>query len=100
MEQDYKKAFYWFTKSAENECPDAYFLLGLSYFHSRGVPKDNKMAYMWASLGVDKIEDSETREFCRSFLQDLVQAEMTVEEMHDAQDMAIEWLEQHEADNK
>ena len=47
-EQDYKYAFYLWTKSAEQGNADAQYNLGVMYYHGQGVKQDEKKAfYLW-----------------------------------------------------
>ena len=97
VEQDYEQSVYWFTKSAEQGYAESQHYLGWMYFDGEGVLKDNKTAYMWASLAIGNLDDSEKEAGCRELLEEL-EAEMTLEETWDAHNMAMDWLEQHEAE--
>jgi len=48
--QDYKKALYWYTKSAEQGCVWAQYNLALKYYSGNGTPHDYKKAYAWSNL--------------------------------------------------
>ncbi len=45
--RDYKKAFYWFKKSARQGDAVAQFALGLMYQEGKGVTQDYKKAFYW-----------------------------------------------------
>ena len=47
VEQDFKKAVYWYTKAAEQNFGFAQKLLGNCYLLGSGVPQDNEKAKMW-----------------------------------------------------
>ena len=47
VEQDYKKAVYWWDKSAEQGDADAQHNLGLMYDNGQGVEQDYKKAVYW-----------------------------------------------------
>jgi TPR repeat protein len=47
IQQDYKKALYWYQKSAEQNNPKAQFQLGVVYERGEGLPKDYKKAIYW-----------------------------------------------------
>lgn len=47
VKQDYEKAFYWFTKSAEQHNDKAQYNLGVMYANGQGVQKNFKNAYYW-----------------------------------------------------
>lgn len=44
---DYKKAVYWYQKSAERGHDVAQFILAVSYFNGKGIAKDYKQAFHW-----------------------------------------------------
>ena len=47
VEKDYKEAFKWFSKAAEQNYPQAQNYLGWIYAYGRGVEKDDKIAVEW-----------------------------------------------------
>lgn len=47
VEQDYKKAFYWFIKAAEQGNAFAQNNLGCMYFCGQGISKDNSLAFKY-----------------------------------------------------
>lgn len=54
IEQDLDKAFYWFSKAAEQNYADAQRSLAQMYDHGEGVPKDLEMASYWKSKAAQK----------------------------------------------
>lgn len=48
--QNYKQAFYWYSKSAKQGEDLAQRNLGFMYYFGRGVPQDYKKAYAWFDL--------------------------------------------------
>ena len=44
IKQDYKKAFSWFQKSAEQDLAPALFIMGECYFYGVGIEKDQEKA--------------------------------------------------------
>ena len=55
--KDYKKALYWFEKSAKQGFVKAQNNLGQMYYNGEGVTKDYVIAYKWAALA--KAHESE-----------------------------------------
>ena len=52
--QDYKLAFKWFTKAAEQGYASAQFNLGSMYNQGDGVPQDDKMAFKWYTKAAEQ----------------------------------------------
>ena len=52
--QDYKLAFKWFTKAAEQGYASAQFNLGSMYNQGDGVPQDDKMAFKWYAKAAEQ----------------------------------------------
>ena len=45
--QDFKQAFFWFSKAAEQGNAEAQYNLGIMYDNGEGVPEDNVQAVAW-----------------------------------------------------
>lgn len=54
VEQDYKKAIHWFTKSAEQGNLIAQTTLGYIYFKGDGVPQDHTKAIQWYTKAAEQ----------------------------------------------
>ncbi len=54
VEQDYKKAFVWFSKAADQGYAKAQFNLGVLYRDGQGVEKDFKEAVKWYRKAADQ----------------------------------------------
>jgi TPR repeat protein len=52
--QDYKQAFAWFTKAAEQGETKAQYSLGLMYSKGLGVPQNDKQAAIWYAKVANK----------------------------------------------
>ena len=53
VNQDYKKAIYWYTKSAEQGDYESQAKLADIYFYGRGVKSDKVIAYMWLNIAFE-----------------------------------------------
>lgn len=47
VNQDYKKAFEWYSKAAQQENDEAQFTVGMMYYKGEGVPQNNELAEKW-----------------------------------------------------
>lgn len=47
IERDYDKAFAWFTRAANNGCPQAMYHLGMCNAKGYGTPMDNALSAEW-----------------------------------------------------
>jgi TPR repeat protein len=54
VNQDYKKAFEWFLKSANQNFPDAQTMLGTMYFKGQGVVKNEQKAINWMTKAANQ----------------------------------------------
>ena len=52
--QDYKMAFKWYTKAAEQGYTKSQFNLGVMYRDGVGVPQDYKMAVKWYTKAAEQ----------------------------------------------
>jgi TPR repeat protein len=52
--QDYKEAFKWYRKAAEQECDRAQFNLGVMYHNGEGVHQDYKEAVKWFAKSAEQ----------------------------------------------
>ena len=88
--QDYTEAARWFSQAAEQGHIAAQATLGGLYWAGRGVPKDVTKAYFWLVLaragGYERSKD----------LIGPVTAEMTRNQVFEAQQAANEWLTHHQ----
>ena len=83
--QDYAEAFKWYKKAAEQGYSRAQFFLGSMYDKGEGVPSDYVMAYMWANLAAAQGEET------ASELRSIVEKEMTLEQIVEAQRLSREF---------
>jgi uncharacterized protein len=85
IEQDYAAAASWFRKAADQGQPDAQANLGFQYANGLGVPQDYVAAHMWFNLA----SASGNRDAARD--RDRIAAQMTPEQIAEAQKLAREW---------
>ena len=79
--QDYKMAFKWYTKSAEQGVASAQNNLGNIYKEGRVVPQDYVKAHMWYNIA------SQSNEFVK-INKEHVEKQMTPEQITKAQKLA------------
>ena len=89
--QDDAEAATWFRRAAEQGHAGAQYRLGLSHCLGNGVPQNYTLAHMWATLaGKDDHEDAVE-------LRDEIARNMTPAQIVEAQRLAREWIEAHQA---
>lgn len=89
LPQDYAEAAHWVRLAAEQGDADAQFVLGTLYDNGDGVEEDNVLAYMWHNLAVAQGNESAQEG------KDIVEQQMTGEQIAEAQRLFREWLEAH-----
>jgi len=89
--KDYTKAAYWCRKSAEQGFVDAQFILGAMYRLGDGVAKDEVEAYKWFNLAGAQGHKEAARHL------ELLEAQMSSEDVAEAQKQASEWDERENA---
>jgi len=47
VDQDYKKAFEWYSKAAQQGNSQAQLIVGMMYFKGEGVQQNNELAEKW-----------------------------------------------------
>ena len=82
--QDYKEAFVWYRKAAEQGTSSAQFALGTMYEYGNGVITDNVYAHMWYNIAA-----SNNSEFS-SKARDELSKKLTAAEIAKAQELARE----------
>jgi uncharacterized protein len=98
--QNFQKAAKWFEKSAELGISTAQLELGLMYMNEKGVPFDLVRAHKWFSVGLSRASNEKdglskgNREQGRKN-REKIEELMTSEEIHEAQERAKEWKEEH-----
>ena len=88
--QDYKEAVRWYTKAAEQGNVDAQFYLGTMYHFGKGVAQDYKSALLWYNIAAANGNSD------AAITRDLVAKRMTPSQIEKAQDMAREWMAEHQ----
>jgi TPR repeat protein len=87
--EDDVEAVRWFRLAAEQGNAEAQYNLGTLYDNGEGVPEDHVLAYMWYNLaaaqGHERAQDGK----------DLIEEDMTREQIAEAQRLSTEWLEAH-----
>jgi TPR repeat protein len=84
--QDYVEAVKWYKLAAAQGNAEAQFFLSAMFYEGKGVAKDYVAAHMWLNLAGAK-GDERVRE-----IRDLIQKEMTQQEIAQAQKLARECL--------
>lgn len=86
--QNYSRAIIWYRMAAEKGDPDAQGMLGLMYSRGWGAPKDYVKAHMWTNLSAA----SDWKEGIvpnRHRFRDALAAQMTPDQLRQAQDLAV-----------
>jgi uncharacterized protein len=83
--QDHAAAAGWYRKAADQGRASAQASLGLMYVFGLGVPEDHVTAYMWFNLAAAKRNRDAERD------RDKIAAQMTPEQIEEAQKLAREW---------
>ena len=81
--QDYKEAFKWYLKAAEQGVAEAQYNLSDMYENGRGIPKSLIDAYMWLSVAGAYKE------------RDLVAKKMTTVDISRAKELALEFVNEN-----
>ena len=87
--QDYGKAVEWCRKAAEQGFAPAQFNLGVMYANGQGVPLDMVEAHKWFSLAEAVVGEGAVNN------RKLVEADMTPQQVEEAQKLSREWAEKH-----
>ena len=87
--QDYAEAVRWYLRAAGQGLAEAQNNLGDMYHRGYGVPQDYVQAHMWFNLAATRLPPD--RRFKAVWNRDLVAAEMTPEQIAEAQRLAREW---------
>lgn len=66
VSQDLFKAYYWYTRSAEQNNERAFYYLGSMYKKGNGVPKDTKKAFEYFKKGAE-LGDKQAKEELSNF---------------------------------
>jgi len=87
---DYAQARKWYLKAAAQGHATAQFNVGVLYANGQGVPQNYIQAHMWFNLSAaqDIKEGAVER--------DQIAKKMTLEQVVEAQRLALEWLAQHQ----
>ena len=85
LQGNYDTAFKEFKSLAERGLADAQYNLGVMYDSGNGVQQDYVLAYMWYTLAETRGDEGAIKN------RGLVAAEMTREQIAEAQRLAREW---------
>ena len=88
--QDYKEALKWWRKAAEQGERKAQFNLGVMYYKGEGVVQDYKSAHMWFNIAAANGGSEAVKK------RDILAKVMTPSQIEKAQDMAREWMAEHQ----
>jgi len=87
---DYATAVKEWRPLAEQGYADAQYNLGFMYDNGQGVPQDYVQAHMWYNLAAAQNQERATK------LRAALANDMTPVQIADAQELAREWLAQHQ----
>jgi TPR repeat protein len=92
--QDYKKAFEWYSKAAEQGYDWGQYAVGWAYYDGTGVPQDYVMAHMFCNLAAASGSGmgAGVGARCRG----VVAKKMTPSQIQEAQRLAREWMQKHQ----
>ena len=90
VEQNYLTAANWYERAADNGQPTAQNNLGIMYFFGQGVEQDLVTAHMWLNLAAAQGHAGARR------ARDLVAESMTMDEIEQAQRLAVEREVKHQ----
>ena len=90
LPQDYVEALKWYRLAAEQGTAEAQVKLGIMYYTGRGVPQDYVEAHKWYNLAASRYAPGEDRDGVVK-LRDSLAADMTREQIAEAQERAREW---------
>jgi len=85
--EDFAEAARWWRLAAEQGHASAQHNLGLMYRDGQGVPEDIALAYMWFNFAAAQGNEGAQE------AKDIIQGEMTREQIAEAQRLSTEWLE-------
>jgi len=106
VKQDYKQAFKWYSKMAEQGGDtwyiDAFLKLSMLYATGRGVEKDYVQAWKWADLAmVTSWTNGYDNTFSRSTeILKVLEKEMTEQQIDKAKSIVSEWVNKRNKPNK
>jgi uncharacterized protein len=87
--QDHAEAARWYREAANQGVAAAQELLGILYAQGQGVPQDYVQAHMWLNLAA--AHESGDIQAKRAKIRDSIAAEMTRDQIAEAQRLAREW---------
>jgi TPR repeat protein len=91
--QNFVAAVSWYHRASAQGNSYAQFLLGLMYDKGHGVPQNAVEAYKWLDLAVAGAGKRERPAWAR--IRDAVATKLTEAELHDAQQLALQWRVPH-----
>ena len=89
LPEDHAEAVRWYLRSAEQGFALAQFNLWLMYAAGDGVPDDDVLAYMWFNLSAAQGTPGAQSN------KDIIEQQMTSEQIAEAQRLSREWLDAH-----
>ena len=90
VSQDYAAAVSWYRKAANRGNASAQYNLGVMYRRGEGVRQDYVQAYKWFNLTASRATRADVREQGTKN-RDFVAAQMTPQQIAEAQRLAREW---------
>ena len=94
--RDEIEAAKWYRSAADQGLGGAQFSLGMIYAEGKGVPQDRVLAHMWLNLVASELPPlgKQQRNATVDAL-DLVVSQMTASQVTEAQQLAFQWLTEH-----
>lgn len=89
LEQDYKEAIQLILHSAENNYPDAQYMIGLLYALGRGVIQNDKESYFWLLIAAANGNEKALT------AKDIIASGISSKQVGEVQEKANSWLESH-----
>jgi len=90
VKQDYTEAVLWYRMAADQDYAYAQHNFGVCYKNGQGVPRDNDKAYLWLELAASKSAGADPKK--SAAVRDLLEAQMTPDQVARAQRRAREWV--------
>ena len=91
--EDDAEAVRWYRLAAEQGDMTAQLRLGFMYANGEGVPEDTVLSYMWWNLAAAQGHD------VARGLKDILEEEMTRDQIAEGQRLSREWIEAHPSGN-
>ncbi len=90
VQQDDRRALYWYNRAAEQGAASAQFALGIKLRHGFGVERDDIAALMWFRIAAQTMEPGEERaELIRNL--DFAKSRLSTHQIAESERLAQAW---------